>query len=103
MRWSSRTSYFAAGALLWNSVPHLVIWATGRRNLTPFGPNSSPGVNLLWGAINLAGGCLLMRAADRREGAGRDPEAWLLPFEAGGLAMTAFGTLYERLRPRPTQ
>lgn len=100
MRFSSRASYFAAGALLWNSLPHAAVWATGRRNLTPFGRDSSPRVNPIWGAMNLAAGALLIRAADRREGGGRDPDAWVLPFEAGGLAMTTFGVLYERLRAR---
>ena len=95
MRGISRVCYAGAGILLWNSLPHLLIAATGRRNLTPFGRDSSPGVNLAWAGMNLAGGAALMLAADRREGPGRDTDAWLLPFEAGGLAMTAFGVAYE--------
>jgi len=47
LRVVSFLSYFFAGVFLTNSVPHLVIAVTGRRNRTPFGQNSSPFVNLL--------------------------------------------------------
>ena len=35
MRASAFISYFFAGAFLTNSIPHLIVAATGRRNLTP--------------------------------------------------------------------
>src|SRR5260221_13834020 len=60
-------SYFFAGVFLTNSIPHLVIAVTGRRNRTAFGDNSSPVVNLLWSGINVASGSLLVRFANRGE------------------------------------
>lgn len=44
-------SYFVAGSLLANSMPHFVIALTGRRNITPFGRNSSAPINALWGLL----------------------------------------------------
>ncbi len=67
MRGASFLSYFCAGVLLTNSVPHVVVAVTGRRNPTAFGRNSSPFVNLLWSGINVASGSLLFRFADKRE------------------------------------
>jgi len=94
LRLSSFISYFFAGAFLTNGVPHLVIAATGRRNLTPFGRNSSALVNLLWGLINFAGGHLLVRYADGRAGKRVDSKAWLIPYEAGCLFWSLFGVIY---------
>ena len=95
MKFPARAGYFLAGAMLANGGPHLVIGATGRRNLTPFGRDSSSAVNALWGAVNLAGGCLLARHTDRRIGAGADPEAWLPTLLAGSLSWSSFGLIYE--------
>ena len=95
MRLLSFIGYFFAGVFLTNSVPHLVIAVTGRRNLTPFGQNSSPVVNLLWSGINLAGGFLLVRFADKRTVVSKvDSKAWQIPYEAGCLALSVFGVLY---------
>ena len=95
LRVVSFISYFFAGVFLTNSVPHLVVAATGRRNLTPFGDNSSPFVNLFWSGMNIAGGYLLVRFADRREPVNTAySKAWQIPYEAGCLALSVFGVLY---------
>lgn len=95
MKVVSFLSYFFAGVFLTNSVPHLVIAVTGRRNLTPFGQNSSPVVNLLWSGIHLASGFLLVRFADKRTVVSKvDSKAWQIPYEAGCLALSVFGVLY---------
>jgi len=93
MKWSARIGYFLAGVALTNAVPHLNIALTGRRNLTPFGRDSSPSVNLLWSLINFAGGHLLMRYADKQAGDATS-QAWLLPYEAGRFFWSSFGLLY---------
>jgi len=96
LKLSSFVSYFFAGALLTNAVPHLIVAATGRRNITPFGRDSSAGVNLLWSGINFVSGYLLFRLADRQEGVANeaDAKAWMLPYEAGCLCKSVFGVLY---------
>ena len=95
MKATSFLSYCFAGALLMNSVPHLVVAATGRRNRTAFGENSSPAVNLLWSGINIIGGSLLFRFADRQEQArAADSKAWQVPYTTGCLALSMFGVLY---------
>lgn len=77
-----------------NSVPHILIAATGRRNLTPFGRHSSASTNLLWGALNAGSGYLLLRMADRRSGATTDGTQWQLPFEIGCACWSSFGVVY---------
>ncbi len=95
MRVSSFISYFFAGAFFTNSIPHLIVAFTGRRNLTPFGKNSSPSVNLLWSGINFASGYLLFLFADRKTGADKvDSKAWQIPYEAGCLSRSLFGVCY---------
>jgi hypothetical protein len=95
MRISSFVSYFFAGAFLTNAIPHLVVAVTGRRNLTPFGRNSSAGANLLWSCINFASGYLLVRFADRQAGENKaNSKAWQFPYEAGCLFWSSFGVLY---------
>ena len=94
MRLSSFIGYFFAGAFLKNGVPHFVVAATGRRNITPFGRNSSPLVNLLWGCINVAVGYLLMRFADSRADKRASSTSWQLPYEAGTLFWSLFGMIY---------
>jgi hypothetical protein len=104
MKWSSVTGYFLTGAALTNSAPHLIIALTGRRNLTPFGRDSSAQVNLLWSVINIILGYLFMRFADKRAGAKANSPAWLLPYEAGTLFWGLFGVLYAlRLVKRASQ
>ncbi len=95
MRVSSFISYFFAGAFFTNSIPHLIVAVTGRRNLTPFGRNSSPSVNLLWSGINFAIGQLLFLLADKQTGANKvDSKAWQIPYEAGCLSRSLFGVCY---------
>ena len=95
MKWSARICYFLAGVCFTNAVPHLVIAATGRRNLTPFGRDSTAGVNLLWSGINFVSGYLLFRIADRHTGAASANAAtWLVPFETGRFCWSLFGVLY---------
>ena len=95
MRRVSFLSYVFAGVFLTNSVPHLVIAMTGRRNRTAFGRHSSPFVNLLWSGLNATSGYLLVRFADRREdGNAPDSTAWQFPYEVGCLALSVFGVLY---------
>lgn len=62
-----RLTAAAAGVLCANALPHLATAAAGRRMLTPLAGRDSPAsVNALWGAMNLAGGLLLLRAGLRR-------------------------------------
>jgi hypothetical protein len=92
---SSRTRSFVAGLLVGNSAPHLATAITGRRHLTPLaGRDSGPGVNGLWGTINLLGGLLLL-TPDRHRAPGR----WngdLVAFETGVLVLAAWMAGSER-------
>lgn len=103
MKISSLGMYFLAGTLLANSVPHLVIGVSGRRNMTPFGRDSSPLVNALWGVLNLAGGCLLVRRADKGADVGGGRDAWLPPLLAGSCSWSLFGLAYELRKRRSVE
>lgn len=103
MRGSSFAEYFVSGVLWTNSMPHVVIAATGRRNVTPFGRSSSAAVNLLWGLLNAGGGYVFLRWADRSTGATQDETTWQLPFEAGCMFWSAFGVGYALFNERRTQ
>ena len=95
MKVSSFVSYFLAGIFLKNSIPHLLIFLTGRRNITPFDKDSSPLANLLWSGMNAASGYLLFRFADSQiKGDRTDSKVWQFPYEAGQLALSVFGALY---------
>jgi hypothetical protein len=64
MEWYQYIAFFFSGAFLVNSVPHLVNGLSGRRFPTPFASppgkgESSPTVNVFWGALNLVVGYLL--------------------------------------------
>jgi hypothetical protein len=66
MPWYAHVAYFFAGAFLVNAVPHFVSGVCGRRFPTPFASppgkgESSPIVNVLWGAINLSSDAPLTR------------------------------------------
>jgi hypothetical protein len=51
----------AAGALLVNAVPHTVMGLAGKQCLTPLGgEDSSPALNLVWAAMNVAGAAVLL-------------------------------------------
>jgi hypothetical protein len=65
MYWYAYVAYFFAGFFLVNAVPHFVSGVLGRRFPSPFASppgkgESSPTVNVLWGALNLAIGYLLV-------------------------------------------
>ncbi|MDY6941690.1 MAG: hypothetical protein SVU69_01595 [Pseudomonadota bacterium] len=65
MDWLVLLAHFAAGALLSNSIPHLVNGISGNPFQTPFASppgvgESSPLVNVLWGGANLILGWLLL-------------------------------------------
>jgi hypothetical protein len=64
MEWYAYVAWFFGGAFLVNAVPHFVNGVSGRRFPSPFASppgkgESSPTVNVLWGAFNLAVGYLL--------------------------------------------
>jgi hypothetical protein len=77
--------YFFSGVFFTNSVPHVAIGLTGRRNMTPFGRDSSAVINGLWGLVNILGGYLLLRTTDPKLGGQEESHAWLLAFLSGGL------------------
>jgi hypothetical protein len=65
VQWHSYVAYFFGGVFLVNSIPHFTNGVSGRRFPTPFASplgkgQSSPAVNVLWGTLNLAIGCLLV-------------------------------------------
>jgi len=65
MAWYVYVAYFFGGAFLVNAVPHFVMGVTGRRFPSPFASppgkgESSPVVNVLWGAFNVAIAYLLL-------------------------------------------
>ncbi|WP_114854780.1 hypothetical protein [Brachybacterium sp. YJGR34] len=91
----SRTRALAAGVLCANSLPHLACAAAGRRMLTPLGGReSSPAVNAVWGAANLAGGLVLVSSAVRR---GEDGRGELNAFGAGAALIAVWGAVGERV------
>lgn len=95
MNLRSFVGYFFAGVFFTNGLPHLLIALTGRRNLTPFGKDSSPLVNLLWGGLNFTGGYLFARLADKQQDENNaKSNAWQFPYGIGCLAFSIFGTLY---------
>lgn len=86
------------GMLLANAVPHGANGVTGQRFPTPFADPpgvglSSPALNVLWSAMNLAGAALVLRGAVRRP----------LALAAGAVGMALFlaayfGSVAERRR-----
>jgi len=101
MHWYAYVAYFFAGAFFVNAVPHFTNGVSGRRFPTPFASppgkgQSSPMVNVLWGALNLAIAYLLVcRVGEFR----LHPTCGVIVFGAGGLLMgvmlaRAFGRVY---------
>ncbi len=101
MAWYAYVAYFFGGAFLVNAVPHFTSGVMGRRFPSPFASppgkgESSPMVNVLWGAFNFAVGYLLVcRVGDFHF---RETSS-VLAFGAGGLLMGAicaqtFGRVY---------
>jgi hypothetical protein len=65
MEWHVYVAYFIGGFFLVNAVPHFVSGVCGRRFPSPFASppgkgESSPVVNVFWGAFNLVIGYLLV-------------------------------------------
>jgi hypothetical protein len=65
MGWHEYVAFFFGGAFLVNAVPHFVSGVCGRRFPSPFASppgkgESSPLVNVLWGAFNFVIGYLLV-------------------------------------------
>lgn len=65
MDWPALVSFFFGGAVLTNAMPHFVSGVLGRPFQSPFATPSDEGlssstVNVLWGALNLAAGYLLV-------------------------------------------
>ncbi|WP_449427830.1 hypothetical protein [Rhodanobacter umsongensis] len=65
MVWFHYVSYFFAGALLTNAIPHFVSGVMGRPFQSPFAKPpgqglSSSTLNVLWGFLNLAIGYVLL-------------------------------------------
>jgi len=66
MKWYHYISAFLAGVFLANAVPHYVNGISGNQFPSPFADppgfgNSSPLINVLWGAFNLLLGYLLLK------------------------------------------
>jgi len=101
MQWYAYVALFFGGAFLVNAVPHFVNGVSGRIFTTPFASppgkgQSSPTVNVLWGAFNLAVGYLLVCHVGEFH-VRRIPDVLVLG--AGGLLMAVmlsrvFGRLY---------
>ncbi len=95
MDWLFLVSYFFGGAFLTNAVPHFVSGVMGRPFQSPFAKPpgqglSSSTVNVLWGALNLAIGYILVcRVGDFDVRATRD----VVPL---GLGILAIGLLSAR-------
>ncbi|GAB2558879.1 hypothetical protein [Rhodanobacter koreensis] len=65
MNWTHYVSYFFAGALLTNAIPHFVSGVMGRPFQSPFAKPpgqgfSSSTLNVLWGFFNLVIGYVLL-------------------------------------------
>src|SRR5277367_5580859 len=101
MAWYAYVAYFFGGAFLVNAVPHFTSGVSGRRFPSPFASppgkgESSPTVNVLWGALNLALGYLLVCRVGEFH---LRQTSSILPIGAGGLLMAlmlsrAFGRIY---------
>jgi hypothetical protein len=91
----TRTVDVLTGVLLVNALPHVVRGLTGKRGLTPFGEDSSPGTNLAWAAMNGAGATALLAAGGWRGTDEATAARRLVAVQAGVLAMAAFGMTYE--------
>jgi hypothetical protein len=65
MRWYQTLSYFFGAAFLVNAIPHFVSGVTGHPFQSPFATPpgeglSSATINVLWGALNIAFGYVLL-------------------------------------------
>lgn len=101
MGWQAYVAYFFGGAFLVNAIPHFTSGVMGRRFPSPFASppgkgESSPTVNVLWGALNFVVAYLLvLRVGDFHLRQAFD----VLAFGAGALLMgvvsaKTFGRVY---------
>jgi len=96
---------FFAGAFLCNSVPHLCAGLQGAPFPTPFARpkgvgESSPFVNFLWGAFNLALGGAILSRNPVAVGLNFD----MLAFAAGVLLLGSYASVhFGRVRNKPPQ
>ena len=65
MAWYAYLAYFFAGIFLTNGVPHFIHGVSGKKFRTPFAKpagkgESSPMVNVIWGAVNFLIGYALV-------------------------------------------
>lgn len=101
MLWST-TAHFLAGVFLTNGVPHFVNGISGNNFQTPFASppavgESSPIVNVLWGATNFVVGLWLLSVGAFDVGLTADTIA----FFSGGLAIALIlAWHFERVRKR---
>jgi hypothetical protein len=103
MQWYAYVAYFFGGAFLVNAVPHFTNGVSGRRFPTPFASppgkgESSPVVNVLWGAFNVAIGYMLVCHVGEFD---LHQTYSVAAFGAGGLVMGVqlaqwFGSAYGR-------
>jgi hypothetical protein len=90
-----------AGALLVNALPHTVTGVAGRRGLTPLGgEDSSPGLNLVWAAMNVVGGAVVLASAPWRGLSEADAADRRRSVQLGVAVMGSFGLVYEVARAR---
>ncbi|GAA3737505.1 hypothetical protein HDA32_005429 [Spinactinospora alkalitolerans] len=85
----------AAGILLSDAVPHLIMGATGKRMLTPGRPDSSPTRNLAWAGIDFAGSALLVGVTGWGPRTQEEAERRMASLMTGMPAKDAVGLAYE--------
>jgi hypothetical protein len=95
MKNRTRGTYVFSGMLLANSTPHVIVAISGQKGMTPFGRDSSPRINGLWGAVNAISGLLLILRTNRRPDAAHEPRSRLLPILVGSLVWSAFMVTFE--------
>lgn len=86
---------FFSGVLMVNSAVHLATAAAGKELLTPLaGLHSGPGLNAVWGAMNLIGGLALAR---RASAPGRRWGSEIHAFNAGAAAFSIWIAVSDRV------
>ena len=86
---------FVGGLLAANSLGHLATAAAGKEHLTPLaGRRSGPGVNAVWGLLNLGGGLAVVRSG-RSHGSRWGPE--LHAFGAGAAVFAMWMVVSNRV------
>ncbi|MGV8073457.1 MAG: hypothetical protein AB2L11_02685 [Syntrophobacteraceae bacterium] len=93
MQWYVYLAHLCAGIFLANGVPHFVNGISGNKFQSPFASppgvgESSPLVNVIWGMVNFAIGCLLLSVGEFTCGWNMDMASFVVGvvFIAVGLA-----------------